>query len=62
MFHKFLLFLGKGSEELDLLLIGRLPFVVHLERALEVLLYLHVEGLRLNIDKRWVIDSWNRLS
>jgi glutamyl/glutaminyl-tRNA synthetase len=50
------------SEELDLLLIGRLPFVVHLERALEVLLYLHVEGLRLNIDKRWVIDSWNRLS
>ena len=61
MFHKFLLFLGKRSEELDLLLIRRPPLVVDFERALQVLLHLHVEGLRLHVDKRRVVHAWNRL-
>lgn len=61
MFHKFLLFLGKRSEELDLLLIGRPPLVVDFERALQVLLHLHVESLRLHIDKRRIVHARNCL-
>jgi hypothetical protein len=61
LLHTFLLFLGKSAEKLDLLLIGWLPLIIHLESALKVLLHLYIEGLWLHIDERWVIDTWDGL-
>lgn len=57
----FLLLLGEGAEELDLVLAGRAPLVVDLERALQVLLHLHVERRRLHAHKRRVVNARDRL-
>jgi len=62
LFHGFLLFLRKGTEEFDLLLIGRLPLIVHLKCTLQMLLDLDVESLRLDIDEWRVVDTWDGLS
>ena len=42
-----LLLLGESTEEINLLLAGRLPRVVRLEGTLEVRLDVHIERLRL---------------
>ena len=61
LFHGLLLLLWERAEELDLLFVGRAPLVVDLERALQVLLHLHVEGLRLQGHERRVVNTRDRL-
>lgn len=61
MLHRFLLLQGQSTEKLNLLLVRRLPLIVHLECRLEVLFNFDVESLRLNIDKWWVVNAWNSL-
>ena len=58
MFHGLLLFLREGTEEFDLLLIGRLPLIVHLKCTLEMLFDFDIESLRLDIDEWRVVDTW----
>ena len=47
LYAGFLLFLGEGTEKVDLLLAGGLPGVVRLESTLEMSLDVYVECLRL---------------
>ena len=61
MLHRFLLLQGQCTEKLNLLLVRGLPLIVHLECRLEVLLNFDVESLRLDIDKRWVVHTWDGL-
>jgi len=55
------LLLRQCPEEVNLLLVGRLPFIVDLESALKMLLYLHIEGLRLYVYIGWIVNSWDCL-
>jgi hypothetical protein len=61
LLHHLLLLLRQSPEELNLLFVGRLPLVVHLECTLQVLFNFYVESLRLNIHERRVVHTWNRL-
>ena len=55
------LFLGEGSEEVDLLLAGCLPLVVGLECVLKMLLDVHIERLGLKLRVWRIVDTWNCL-
>lgn len=58
MLHRFLLLQRQCTEELNLLLVGRLPLIVNLECRLEVLFNFDVKGLRLDVDEGRVVDTW----
>lgn len=59
MLHRFLLLQGQCTEKLNLLLVRGLPLIVHLECRLEVLFNFDVEGLRLHVDKWWIVHTWD---
>lgn len=59
MLHRFLLLKRQSTEELNLLLVGRFPLIVHLECRLEVLFHFNIECLRLHVDKWWVVYTWD---
>lgn len=61
MLHTFLLLLRERTEKLDLLLVGRLPLVVHLECTLKMLFDLDIKCLWLDVDEGWVVDTWDGL-
>ena len=54
-----MLLLCDFTEELDLLLRSRLPVIIRLERRLQMRLNIHVEGLRLELAVRRVVDTRN---
>ncbi len=59
MLHSFLLLQRQSTEELNLLLVGRLPLIVNLECRLKVLFNFHIECLRLNIYEWGIVNTWN---
>jgi hypothetical protein len=61
LFHGLLLLERERSEELNLLFVGRLPLIVHLEGTLKVLFNFYIESLRLNVDEGWIVDTWDCL-
>jgi hypothetical protein len=53
--------LREGAEKLYLLLVGRLPLIVHLKCTLQVLFDFHIKSLRFNIDEGRIVNSWDGL-
>ena len=60
-FHFFPLLRGELSEEIYLFLRSWFPIIVCFEGALQMGLYIHIEGLGLELRIWWVINTWNRL-
>lgn len=59
MLHNFLLLQRQSTEELNLLLVGRLPLIVNFECRLEVLFNFDIECLRLHVDEWRVVNTWD---
>ena len=60
LLHFLPLLLGEFSEEIYLFLGGWFPIIVCFEGALQMGLYVHIEGLGLELRIWWVINTRDR--